>query len=67
MNSKTTITEISKHIWIKRWAQLCTLISASYWGPQYNEIVRTTLDVGFSQTLFIQKRGVISCFMRKMN
>ncbi|MFH1440252.1 MAG: PEP-utilizing enzyme [Candidatus Woesearchaeota archaeon] len=65
MNSEKIIKEISTYIWIKRWVQLCTLTSPSFWGPQYNKIVKDVLGIGLNNTLFIQKKGVVVCLMRK--
>jgi len=62
---KIRIVRIKDFEWINRWAGSYTFVSCSYWGEQYDTMLRRILGVGFKNTLFIHHRGTVSFFVPK--
>lgn len=51
--------------WLQRWAGSYTFISCDYWGRQYYSSLMKYLEVGFSNSLFIHKKGTASFYLAK--
>lgn len=60
MVRQVDLERISKKGWIQRWAGSYTFISCSYWGRQYYFSLKREFKIGFPQTLFIHKKGIVS-------
>lgn len=58
-----TLEYIAKIGWLQRWAGSYTLISCSYWGPQYHTALQRILGVSFNHTLFIHRKGTVSFYI----
>lgn len=63
MKKKFNFDRISKTTWIQRWSGSYTLISCSYWGPQYHHTLKRILGEQFDHTLFIHRKGVASFYL----
>lgn len=56
---------IGKRTWVQRWAGSYTLLSCSFWGPQYFVELEKELGCSFPLTLFIHRQGTVSFFVPK--
>ena len=56
---------IGKRTWVQRWAGSYTLLSCSFWGPQYFVELEKELGCAFPLTLFIHRQGTVSFFVPK--
>ena len=61
--SSPKVVEIIGMHWVIRWAGSYTFISCDYWGKQYFFSLNRELGSGFSHSLFIHRRGVVSFYL----
>lgn len=63
MKKTQLLKNISKIVWLNRWAGSYTFISCSYWGPQYCHSLKKYLSVHFEHTLFVHRKGTVSFYI----
>lgn len=65
MTKAINIDGIAKYHWFSRWSGSYTFISCSFWGYQYNRVIKKVLGKGFDHTLFMHRQGVVTFYVTK--
>ncbi len=57
--------EFSEKEWIKNWAGNWSILSSTYLGEQYTQLLKETLGLSLELALFISKKGFTVCSFEK--
>ena len=60
-----SIKEYEKKRWIKHWAGYWSVLSASYLGYQYTELLKNTLNCYLKKCIFISYKNFTVCYLEK--